>query len=1580
MNRTATVFMVLLSFATLAVNAQYDPNLARGTSALVPYQAGDIDQVNLYNGNLSVAIPLAGGLTLTYDGKLWDHRRVGTNEPFRYRKDPTARSNAGLGWRVSLGRLIGPTETDVNEQAIMRYEDAGGGDHVFYGTLHDGEGVPIPELSYTRDGSYIRLRLLDGSYWVEFPDGSAHRFDSWNDTARGFTRWRLTEIRDAHPEADSAAANSITISYATADRWIIKDEFARETIVAFTSPPANVQSPPSGNTPPTFSYYDKVVDWVQTPAFDGSTALYDFSYEMRYVQRGYCDAGAITGDSTHVSVPVLTQLVLPVVNSILTYNMKYYEDDPGGTPSSPCFAGMLNKVQLPSRGEVRWTYMKLSHAARRCRAFEPVNAFAGVFRRGYYANAAATTGDQWQYDYAVSPGFTDGDCEAGEYKPLAVIPVQLTNTVTSPALDQTIYYFNIDRKGNRVGMPYSPLERIGTPTDGSDRYLSRRQCDGMCADGNVLRSSYVKYESDYTSATAAYNTRQVASRTIFNDDGGTSRYVDVLSYDFDGLGHYRTVKETSVGFGGITSREQTTRYNRRDTSINPDMAVYDSGEYRSGATFVVPTMLVPWRLDRFPEKSVTSGGKTFKTQYCFNRITGFLTGERNLTGGSPGVTDRLAIFSSDPAFAGGTANAVTGERSYGGEVKTLPAGLTGACTAPAAANLLGYETRHTYVGGQVVQSEYLADGSPIGVKALDQDHDFNTGFLKTSRDTAGVATSYEYDSLGRLEKVTSAGLADVVYTWTDPTATTRAKLKVLQTSASPGAAGSIGSETEFDYRGRPVIEKSLAPNGTWVQREIAYDPMGRRASVSEWDNPSKTTRVPDYDALGRPLRILAPDVTDASGFTTKFKYTGSRVREQTSRIATASAGGETSSVTTEEYDAFGHLIAVTQPSGPTSSAAPVGVDVKAEYRYAGGRVSEVSVRRADGSGAVQRRFFDYDNLGQLLSEQHPESGITRYRNYDARGHATLKLQGPVDKNYIFDLQLKYDAAERLTEVHSRDPFYSASQPAVGGEFRLSKAFVYETANDGTNLVAGKLQTATRYNYGATHETLPARNGARFIVTEQYEYRDAAGRKTKRTTTIHKQTGDNRPLIPVKQIEQVVDYNDLGLVKSLHYPTCANCAVSSGPSTISPTYAGGRVTSLPGYVTGTTYWPSGMRKVLTHSNGIADTVAADPDVTGRPKSIAFGSYSTCTAPSVVVPPEGSTIGSGQTATLSVVVNGSGPLQVQWFRWPANAPPTEIAGATGTSYQTPALSQTSIYFVRVSNACRTVDSATVTVTISCAPPVINAESASSTVPANHSVALSVDASGTAPLTFVWYRGAVGDESNPVGGNASTFQTPALTVTTSYWVKLTNSCGSATSGGMLLTVPLAAPRNLVATRNGAANEIVVSWSPVANAHQYRVERRSALSTFTTVAPSVAGTSWIDTAVAPGAAYIYRAVALDAAGGSVSSVSNRDLASLVTFTPIDVDAFVDDSHFHELLNAVNVMRAAVGRGALMWTQILSSGIPAPADGVVIHSGHVAALRIWMDDTLQAAGVGVQPYSDASLANELIRLAHLTELRQRTQ
>jgi hypothetical protein len=169
--------------------------------------------------------------------------------------------------------------------------------------------------------------------------------------------------------------------------------------------------------------------------------------------------------------------------------------------------------------------------------------------------------------------------------------------------------------------------------------------------------------------------------------------------------------------------------------------------------------------------------------------------------------------------------------------------------------------------------------------------------------------------------------------------------------------------------------------------------------------------------------------------------------------------------------------------------------------------------------------------------------------------------------------------------------------------------------------------------------------------------------------------------------------------------------------------------------------------------------------------------------------GGTIASGQSATLSATASGDGPFTYQWYEGSTGVTTNPVAGATSSTYVTPPITSVRQYWVKVSNSCpSSAASATVTLTPqSCDAPVITTEPASQTVTTNTSVTLTAAGNGSTPILWRWYRAnTVGDTSQQVGTGPS-FTTGPLTTTTSYWVRMSNDCG--TDDSVLATITVTA-----------------------------------------------------------------------------------------------------------------------------------------------------------------------------------------------
>ena len=177
---------------------------------------------------------------------------------------------------------------------------------------------------------------------------------------------------------------------------------------------------------------------------------------------------------------------------------------------------------------------------------------------------------------------------------------------------------------------------------------------------------------------------------------------------------------------------------------------------------------------------------------------------------------------------------------------------------------------------------------------------------------------------------------------------------------------------------------------------------------------------------------------------------------------------------------------------------------------------------------------------------------------------------------------------------------------------------------------------------------------------------------------------------------------------------------------------------------------------------------------------------CTPPSITQQPVSRTISLGQTASLTVGATGTTPLAYQWYNGTSGNTSSPIGGGGNGATLVVQPPSTRSYWVRVSNSCGAVNSATVTVTVSgCTAPSITSQPQSRTISQGQIASLTVSATGTG-LSYQWYNGTSGNTSSPIGGggnSATLVVQPAST--RSYWVRVSNSCGSVNSATATVTV---------------------------------------------------------------------------------------------------------------------------------------------------------------------------------------------------
>jgi RHS repeat-associated protein len=1009
-------------------------------------------------------------------------------------QDPNPAANGGLGWQLSMGKLYEPRvdvfddRAQYTEKSEWVYMSPDGSEHTFYRKLHnDDPDTGSTFIWYTRDGSYLRLNQNPlpngyGNMLLEFPDGQKHYFTPV--TIRLASGNQVGEIvEEKLSRIEDQFGNYINVQYLDMDgdglkddKWVISDSIGRTQTVIFARQSAG---------------YPKSVNHVALEAFGAQTAHYTFEYAPTTITRPvpHVPPGYVSGYDDNVNVAFLTAINLPDGSKYsMPVDSSYFF--PTGDHYSP---GMLQKVVLPTGGNIQWKYESEDPQG---------DLTAGV---GYYFGVASsarhymrsaigvrrrilTEGSNtytWQYDPKLGSLMPTGCATATA--PHSCSPAEFVNTVTTPQGDHTRYYFSVwpfpydsggpdalrrglsDPHSADYGLPFTKDPRQGnhdplktyTDTTGRPLFLSEAIYD---AGWNLKRSIYVRYETDSIDAGDGFgsmrddNSRVSASRTVYDDDNGT--YAEVQYTEFDGLGHYRRAT-TSGNFGAGNSRTEVTTYNRDADGTyhiyNVDPTTNQPG---SGHNYIAFNQIRPWLLNLYDSKISSDFTQRSTTYFQFDG-KGALTAKRTRKDFEPssttyflGANDVLVQYNYD-VFGN-----VVGESYFGGD-RPGHLNLDTANVFPAL-NDSNSEYKLNY-GHQCVK----ANGTPgtisvvsnttyrgVSFKSTDDTIDCRTGQVKSSRDTAGVQTAYDYSDMGRLRYITrqQGNYEQIEYQpFTGGTALPRVTVTQLDRNNPNPNSGALGQQVYiYDQLGRLITERRLLPGGVYQVRNTTYNGLGWITNVTEWNdgatNAGRKTAYSNFDAFGRATKITLPD-----NKVVFIGFQGVRQITRTVNIGTQiDTGGnvfEQSSLTKEIYDRQGRLIQVQEPSGPA------GQNTTWNYYYnVNNQLSGASASDPSNNAVGQNRSFGYDNLGNLVGQSLPERPWSQFFEYDTMGNLGKSYDGTHWLSY------SYDSASRPTSVNELVEATSTWRPL--------KQFSYYAANDGTGgaFALGKLASSMRHNY------------------------------------------------------------------------------------------------------------------------------------------------------------------------------------------------------------------------------------------------------------------------------------------------------------------------------------------------------------------------------------------------------------------------------------------------------------------------------------------------------------------------------------
>jgi len=462
------------------------------------------------------------------------------------------------------------------------------------------------------------------------------------------------------------------------------------------------------------------------------------------------------------------------------------------------------------------------------------------------------------------------------------------------------------------------------------------------------------------------------------------------------------------------------------------------------------------------------------------------------------------------------------------------------------------------------------------------------GWVLNEEGPQGIATSFQYDALGRMTQVVPP--APELPTFVDYPSTR----STIARRGNP--TGETGTRVEygFDGLGRRILERRLMPDGSYAKQIVRFDGQGRKAFESEWTADTATNPLgtiwSNFDAWDRPQTITYADHTSSTvsspGYRrTEITYLGTRRKAITQSVGTG-LGVQSSTTTTFMYNSLGRLEIVDEPG--------TGM---AEYRYdVNGKLHLVRLSNLGANETCpaepeegeedkcQDRVFTYDRTGRLRSELHPESGLTTFGAYDAFGTPTIiqtaRGLNPEETETPYSIARTYDAAGRILKTEKL--------LSTATRYPLAR-YTYDEPNRGAS--PGMLTTVESF-HGDTGLALS---------TRRHYYSGLNGRLSAEGTIFQNWTAGS----PSAELKATYVYNDFGQLRQVGYPKDPDELRLA--TIVDQSYQHGLPYGLESstrgmLVTETRYNPAGGVSLLAYGNGVNNWIEAD--VRNRPQSFHF----------------------------------------------------------------------------------------------------------------------------------------------------------------------------------------------------------------------------------------------------------------------------------------------------------------------------------------------------------------------------------------
>ncbi len=981
-----------------------EPELLKVGRPAGSYALSGFDTVNLFNGNLSIHLPLlavhgrgTAGYTMTLPiyqrwridrttettptGTSEWHYAIPDNENYQFGTADRPAYGAGSLTARAIGLAndgefqdcpnVGRIPSAQRSQVRLTFTGADGSTVELFDKNSDGALLQIPSCGspaqsgpvfVAKDGSgtvFTADAPVDGNWGpgtversvkgvLTFRDGTRYRFDGDN----------VTWIEDRN-------GNRVIFTYTSAPNYglqgqrgsgvsTVTDSMGRVITVTYgtsANPCDQINFTGQSGTPRAikvcFANLGSRLASGMTPVSDYALA----SPPTLFPHSSVTDSG--TYDQMEVS-----KVVLPNAQEYNFYYNRY---------------GEVARVVLPTGGRFDYLYS----GAASCGGSQGDCGDGVVYRRmverQVYADGTTLEG---KTTYSLQEGADAASCTTptptGTYAVTCVTEIHLDGSGASMGAVRHIFQGSVESSVYRyfggIDMPYSPWnegKEIKTESQTAAGTTLRTESTAW-----VQRAGYSWWDASWYfvgghSAVPMANDPRVDHTDIALDDNSTSR----KAFSYDDYNNQTQVSEYDYGSGtpGALLRETDTTYYYQ---------TYPA--YETAHLVSIPQMATVKDAAGSVQSQTTYGYDEGSLAACAgaSQLSSIATVRGNQTSVTrslryPGETDSTVVenFTYDAA---GNIRSHTDGRSNQTTLQYTSAYNYGF--PDSITNALGHKTTFTW--------------------------DTGIGSVTSITDPNSAATQAGYnDLLDRLKSVTHPDGPSTTYSYSDTTNTITTAVSAA--SANCTASGDLVSDVIYDGLGRKSKQISHEAIGN-VTVETQYDGMSRPYKIS---NPytgaaASYWTTTTYDALGRAIQVQLPDFSKVY---TWYSGNATTVRDQAGRWRRT------------ESDALDRLtkviedpIASVPPPGGTTPLVnpPSGSTAKTlitTYTY-----TPLGLHTVDQQGRGQRTFA-YDSLSRLKQADNLESGTTKY-SYDHSGNVTTRT----DARQVITT-MTYDALNRVIQ-------------------------------------------------------------------------------------------------------------------------------------------------------------------------------------------------------------------------------------------------------------------------------------------------------------------------------------------------------------------------------------------------------------------------------------------------------------------------------------------------------------------------------------------------------------------------------------